>query len=118
MDSHRRINITPAAIGLTGVMANPSTDGWERTGFFDKSQGFLKFTLGSQINISLDIDVGRTFRLARGGLLFFGAGFIRYCVAAGALVVVMQDNPCLRIFGDGIFGTGEGTVRFLAMVAK
>jgi hypothetical protein len=30
----------------------------------------------------------------------------------------MQDNPYLRVFGDGIFGTGEGTVRFLAMVAK
>jgi hypothetical protein len=118
MDSHRFINITPAAIRLTGVMANPSTDGWERACFFDECQGFLKFPLGSQVYISLDIDVGRALRLARGGLLFFGAGFIRHRVAAGALVIVMQDNPCLRVLGDGIFGTGDGTGRILTMVAK
>jgi hypothetical protein len=99
-------------------MANPSTDGWERACFFDESQGFLKFPFGSQIYIALDIDVGRAFRLARGGLLFFGAGFIRHGVAAGALFSVMQDDACLRVLGDGIFGTGEGTVRFLTMVAK
>ena len=78
----------------------------------------FKFAPGSQINIPLDIDAGRALRLAGGGLLFFGTGFIRHCVAAGALVVIMQDNPCLRVLGDGIFGTGEGTIRFLTVVAK
>jgi hypothetical protein len=105
-------------MGFAGMMANPSADGWERACFFDKCQRFFKFPFGSQIDISLDIDVGRALRLAGGGLLFFGAGFIGHGVAAGALVIVVQNDAGLRVLGDGIFGTGEGTVRLLAMVAK
>jgi hypothetical protein len=62
--------------------------------------------------------MGRALCLARGGLLFFSTGFSRHRIAAGALFSVVQHNPCIRVFGDGIFGTGQGAVRLSAMVTE
>jgi hypothetical protein len=112
------IDITTAAIGFTRVMTDPAANGWKGTCSFDQCQGFFKFSLGGQIYVSLDIDVGRALRLAGRCLLLFSTGFARHRIAAGALFSVVQDNSCFRVFGDGIFGTGESAVRFRAMVAK
>jgi hypothetical protein len=51
-------------------------------------------------------------------LLFYGAGFARYGIAAGAFVIVVQHYPGFRILGDGILGACYGTGGIFTVVAK
>ena len=118
MNSHSRIDIAPAAIGFAGMMADPAADGWERAGLFDQCQGFCKFSLGRQIHVSLNVNVGRTTHFAGRCLLFFSTGFARHGIAAGALVFVVQHHSGFRILGNGIFGAGHGTGWIFTVVTK
>jgi len=60
----------------------------------------------------------RALRLAGRGVLFFGPGFFRYRITTGTFITVEENDPCLRILGDGIFRTGLGTGWIITVVTK
>ena len=100
------------------MRADPSADGREGACFLDQLQGILISPLGRKAHIGLDIDVRRASHLARRRLLFLGSGLTRHRIAAGALLIVVKDDACHRIGGDGQFRTGLGTGRIVTMVTE
>jgi hypothetical protein len=99
------------------MVTYPSADGGEGARFLDEFQGLPKFPLGSKVNIPLDIDVRRALCLARSSILFFRSGLAFYRIAAITLIIVVENDPCLRIRGDGILGTGLDTGCIFTMMA-
>jgi hypothetical protein len=100
------------------MMTNPPTDGWKGACELDEFQGFLKFPLDSEVNVSLDIDMRWAFHLARRGLLFLSPRLTRHRITAVALLPVEENDVGLWILGDGIFWAGQSTGRVFTVVTK
>jgi hypothetical protein len=111
------VYLIPVASRLTRMVTDPSADGREGARFLDEFQGLPNFPLGSKVNISLDIDVRRALCLARSSILFFRSGFAFHRIAAIALVIVVENDPCLRVRGDGILWAGDGARGVFTMMA-
>jgi hypothetical protein len=100
------------------MMTNPPTDGWEGACELDELQGFLKFSLDSEVNVSLDIDMRWALRLARRSLLFLSPRLTRHRITAVTLLPVKENDFGLWILGDGILWEGQSTGRIFPMVTK
>jgi hypothetical protein len=100
------------------MMTNPPTDGWEGACELDELQGFLKFSLDSEVNVSLDIDMRWALYLARRGLLFLSPRFAGHRITAVTLLPVKENDLGLWILDDGIFWAGQSTGRVFTMVTK
>jgi hypothetical protein len=99
------------------MMADPSADRREGVFLLDQLQGLLGFSLSRETDIALNIDVGRTAYLARRGFPFLSSGLARNSAAAGALLIVTEDDACLRVFGDGTLRAGLYTDGLIAVLA-
>jgi hypothetical protein len=98
------------------MRTGPPADGWEGAGLLDDLYRFSKFPLGSQAHVSLDIVVGRTFHHARRRILLFSAVLARHGIAAVTLFGVMENDTGIRVYGDGVFPTGDGAWGVITMM--